>query len=203
MSDYIPTLIGAVGAIAGGAATQCFTLWRESHTSNKARFRDMQFIGGELILTLTEFQNQCEQAATDNGEPHPSGPGGQIEYHPTVNPDELILADIQGKWESLPPELQFRIRELPTKHKHIKRSLTDGYEHIQDRPEDKEFFRRRKHSYRQLANDVDSLVQQLRRLCKFPESQPGWQNANEEEVEKDDSVTPFMHLVFSRTKHNE
>ena len=52
MTDYIPTIIGALGAIAGGAATQYFTLWRESHSGNKARFRDMQFIGGELTLRL-------------------------------------------------------------------------------------------------------------------------------------------------------
>lgn len=93
MTDYIPTILGALGAIAGGAATQCFTLWRESHSGNKARFRDMQFIGGELIIRLIELRYQCREAGDDNGTP--TMVNGQQEDIVTTHVEDFSLGDVQ------------------------------------------------------------------------------------------------------------
>ncbi|WP_208952374.1 hypothetical protein [Rahnella sp. ChDrAdgB13] len=168
MTDYIPTILGALGAIAGGAATQCFTLWRESHSGNKARFRDMQFIGGELIIRLIELRYQCREAGDDNGTP--TMVNGQQEDIVTTHVEDFSLGDVQGKWESLPPDLQFRIREIPSRLKEIDRWLERFYEIHYSPPENSEYFGHRYDLYYGIVNSVEELIEILRNICKLPKS---------------------------------
>lgn len=128
----------------------------------------MQFIGGELILRLIELGYQCREAGDDNGTP--TMVNGQQEDIVTTHVEDFSLGDVQGKWESLPPDLQFRIREIPSRLKEIDRWLERFYEIHYSPPENSEYFGHRHDLYYGIVNSVEELIEILRNICKLPKS---------------------------------
>jgi len=169
MADWVTGVIAGVSGIAGGAATQWFTLIKESRVSKKARFRDMQYIGVHLILRLTEFSAQCREISEDRGKEDTSLMTGNKSMVNSVTFSPLILDDIQGKWDALPAELLFRIRELPLIHAKIQQSLSNQYPLLYDPPDHVEYFSRRREIYRNQTREVEEMIRKLRKLCQLPE----------------------------------
>lgn len=169
MADWVTGVIAGVSGIAGGAATQWFTLIKESRVSKKAQFRDMQYIGVHLILRLTEFSVHCRKISEDEGKEDTSSMIGNKSMVASVTFSPLILDDIQGKWDALPAQLLFRIRELPLVHTNIQNILNDSYHRLYDAPEHAEYFRLRKVFYRKQTRRVDEMIEELRMRCQLPE----------------------------------
>lgn len=168
MADWVTGVIAGVSGIAGGAATQWFTLIKESRVSKKARFRDVQYIGVHLILRLTEFSDHCQRISEDEGEEYFDSRNGQTSTVVSVSFEPLILDDIQGKWDVLPAELLFRIRELPLVHGKIQALLSEFYQFHFDPPDHAEYFEYRQAVFRKQTRRVEAMIEQLRLLCQLP-----------------------------------
>lgn len=164
MDDWIKVVVGGVSAIVGGAATQGFALWKEYHASKKAQFRDMQFIGVELLLKLAELSEHCRKISHDFGEPYFDMDNGQETSVISVHAGSFTLKDIQGKWDALPAELLFSVRELPLALTRIERFLGEVAEHEEDN-----FFTRRREMYGKQAARIEALTERLRVRCELPE----------------------------------
>lgn len=169
MADWVTGVIGGLSAIAGGAATQGFALWKESRVSQQARFRDMQFIVVELLLKLTELHGYCRKISEDHGQPCLDSKTGETGTIASVSTERFTLEDIQGKWDALPAELLFRIRELPLALTRIERHLSDFDEFCYDPPHHPEYFERRRSLYGKQAERIEELTRQLRKRCKLPD----------------------------------
>lgn len=166
MADWVTGVIAGVSGIAGGAATQWFTLIKESRVSKKARFRDMQFIGVELLLKLTELSEHCRKLSNNYGEAYFDSRNGQEETVPSVPVRGFTLEGIQGKWDALPAELLFRIRELPLTLASIERFMGDVAKY-----DESHYFNRRMDIYGKQAVRIEALTEQLRVRCQLPENQ--------------------------------
>lgn len=123
---------------------------------------------GRLIIRLEEFELEFRSVAEDDGDYFPGG-AGYDERKPVCFARELAFRDIHENWASLPGELIFRIQNLPFKQKATERFLSNEHAVEEDFPHQVPYFRERQTRYKELADECDTLITELKTLCRFPE----------------------------------
>ncbi|MBP2834750.1 hypothetical protein [Dickeya parazeae] len=125
------------------------------------------FICTELVFLLEVFADDCASVATDKGETQDNGG-----WHPAEPAPELVYTSIEGNWSALPPDLMYRLRELPVHQREVRRLMAVDFDDCLplDIPE---VVSTRQYRYTQLGLKALRLARRLRRLGGMPGSRRG------------------------------
>lgn len=157
-----------------------YTLDREEKAADKRQLQAQQleedkrhkeriYICTELIILLELYAENCAAVADDDGKLFYE-PNRQAERAAkTSYPVPLNYETVSGDWQSLPPVLMFRIRELPLLRTNAMGAIDDASEN--STPHDhSELFSARQYEFSWLRQNAIHLFRQLRRECGLPSS---------------------------------
>lgn len=137
-------------------------LLRDREAGEEKAARERQFIATELVFLLEEFAAGCALVSTDSGTEDSDG----YTLTTTLLP-ELILTAVAGDWRVLPPDMMYRIRELPVLHKEAC-SLVSSVQDNDSPPDYSDTLWERQYQFARLGLKALILAIRLRRLAGFP-----------------------------------
>lgn len=160
----------ATGLITAGAAigavmlTHRYTLRREILASENKQQRELYFIATELVFLLERFAQRCVPAAYESG--YNDHENGYIRIEHGL-PD-IDYAEIRGDWRSLPPELMYRLTQIPVLQDEARKSVTAAFDNDSPVDGDKGISELNRQSCR-LGLRAIRVTRELRRLCAMPD----------------------------------
>lgn len=137
-------------------------LHHEQRLAEEKQEKELLYITTELVFHLERFAEHCVRVATDAGYKDRDGFSRF-----SVVPEDLSLTDISGDWRVLPPQLMYRIRELPVLQNGVDRAVSSAAEH-DDPPDYSDTFFERRYQYAWLGLKTIILSRRLRTLAKLP-----------------------------------
>lgn len=166
ISVWIPVitaLAGIGGALGSQYISHRFTLNREKKASEDKMQRERYFIATGLVFLLERFAQRCVYSAYESGFNEPEH--GHFRVNHTL--PELSYDGIDGDWRSLPPELMFRLSQMPVLQQEAKQSIESAFGN--DNPYDGStgLSEINKHSSR-LGLRAIRLSRELRQICSMP-----------------------------------
>ena len=166
----VSAIISATAGISGVLLGNSFVAIREHLKSNRERDKDAHFLAVLVVAHLDRYIDTCIRVSHDDGTSEGVPAGRDREYHEiTVGAPEFDPLVLDVEWKSLPPELMFRILQVPQDQDMVERALSNVFEYA-DLPEYAEFFRARRHDYAQLGLEVLRIATDLRKLAGLPDS---------------------------------
>jgi hypothetical protein len=125
--------------------------------------RERYFIATGLVFLLERFAQRCVYSAYESGFNEPEH--GHFRVNHTL--PELSYDGIDGDWRSLPPELMFRLSQMPVLQQEAKQSIESAFGN--DNPYDGStgLSEINKHSSR-LGLRAIRLSRELRQICSMP-----------------------------------
>ncbi|HDV8280142.1 TPA: hypothetical protein RJ972_004825 [Enterobacter hormaechei] len=160
-SSLWPQIFTAAAAFGGVWYGQWRITQREKDAAEAKQARERLFIGTELICLLEHFADLCSDVACDT---EPDKENWSVKDLPL-----LSLEGIEGDWRSLPPELLFRIRNLPALNREARYVIESvfRYESPLDVAESARY------QYARLGLKVLLIAWRLRRICDLPPPREG------------------------------
>lgn len=164
---WLPVLSGLItGGIAlmGIYLAHRFTLVREQLAVQEKREAERYFIATELIFLLEQYVEECVQVAQDGGAEDQDG----YTRAQTRTP-EISYMGVAGDWRALPPQLMYKLRELPVRQNEAERHIS----HVRNADSIPDFlftFYERQYQYTKLGLRAIGLARRLRTLCSTPET---------------------------------
>lgn len=156
-------LITAGAAIAAVMLTHRFTLKREKQASEKKLNRERYFIATELVFLLERFAEECIPVACDAG----TFDNEQGRLASTTVFPKFDYSGVTGDWQSLPPRLVYRLRELTVMQEESQRLIYLSFE-WDDPMEPSDSFSIRQYQAARLGMKAKIQAEHLRRLCSMP-----------------------------------
>lgn len=127
ISVWIPVitaLAGIGGALGSQYISHRFTLNREKNASEDKMQRERYFIATRLVFLLERFAQRCIYSAYESGFYEPER--GYFRVNHTL--PELSYDGIDGDWRSLPPELMFRLSQMPVLQQEARQSIESAFD---------------------------------------------------------------------------
>lgn len=167
----ISAIISATAGITGVLLGNSFLTIKEWLIARNKRKKEMAFLAIIVVSKLDRFANDCLAVAHDDGTEHgvPAG-DHEDEYVPTVSEPEIQPLDFNVDWKTLPPNLMYKILQIPDRRERIKNLLNNIIEYSNDFPENTEYFFTRREEYCNLGIEVSEISKQLREVAALPPS---------------------------------
>ncbi|WP_142472479.1 MULTISPECIES: hypothetical protein [Enterobacteriaceae] len=160
----IITAVSSAGAAFGGVwYGQKLIIQREKDYAAAKLASVRLFIATELVLLLERFAQRCVYSAYKSGFYEPEREYFRVNH----TQQELSYDGIDGDWRSLPPELMFRLSQMPVLQQEAKVSIESAFDN--DGPYDggDGLTQINKHSSR-LGLRAIRLSPELHQICSMP-----------------------------------
>lgn len=119
----IITAVSTISAALGGVClTHSFTRKREEKAATTKREAELYFISTELVFILERFAQRCVLSACERGEYDEEGWIKIEDFLP-----EIDYASVAGDWRALPPQLMYRLSELPVIRQEAASSVNSAF----------------------------------------------------------------------------
>lgn len=163
-------VFGLLGVIVGS-----FIPWiKDSLSKKQSRTEEGAYLAVRVICILEEYLSKCVEVLHDDGtvlgQPAERDENGFGHYIPQVSLPELpiILDDVN--WRSIDSKLVYRILSFPNTARSTNESISFVANDIATPPDNDELFEARWEGYANLGLEALSLVDELRKTYKLPES---------------------------------
>lgn len=157
-------LITAGAAIAAVMLTHRFTLKRERLASEDKLQREQYFIATELVFLLERFSQRCVLSAWESG--YNDEENGHIRIDHSL--PEINYSGITGDWRSLPPQLMYRLSQVPVLQEEARMSIGSAFDNDSPYDGDEGLHELNRQSCR-LGLRAIRISRDLRRLCAMPD----------------------------------
>jgi hypothetical protein len=157
-------LITAGAAIAAVMLTHRFTLKRERQASDDKLQRERYFIATELVFLLERFSQRCVLSAWESG--YNDEEDGHIRIDHFL--PEIDYSGITGDWRSLPPQLMYRLSQVPVLQEEARKSIASAFNNDSPYDGDEGLHELNRQSCR-LGLRAIRITRDLRRLCAMPD----------------------------------
>ncbi|HDK6063971.1 MULTISPECIES: hypothetical protein [Klebsiella] len=166
ISVWIPVitaLAGIGGALGSQYISHRFTLNREKKASEDKMQRERYFIATGLVFLLERFAQRCVYSAYESGFNEPEH--GYFCVNHTL--PEFSYDGIDGDWRSLPPELMFRLSQMPVLQQEALQSIQSAFGNDDPYDGSDGLSEINKQSSR-LGLRAIRLSRELRQICSMP-----------------------------------
>ncbi len=146
--------VGLIGVIVGGV----LATWREWWMEKRNRKKDATFLAIRIVCILDDFVKCCAAVAKDDGFYYGQS-NSYAEPKIEVQTPDLDFESLSVNWNSIPPNLMYKVLSLPNKIKDEKQSLYDLSRHFSDA----DFIDERRLRYANLGLEAQSITEQFRK----------------------------------------
>lgn len=160
----ITALAGIGGALGSQYVSHRLALHREEATAARKREAELYFISTELVFILERFAQRCVLSALESGEYDESGRIKIQNFLPEIN-----YTSVAGDWRALPPQMMYRLSELPVIREESARSISS--ELNEDDYDGSDGLYELNNQSARLGLKSIRLSRSLRRLCGMPEDE--------------------------------
>lgn len=162
--------------------------------------KESSYLAILVVAHLDRFADACLHVAHDDGtdEGRPAGDDG-VSHEPTVRVPSFDPLALKVDWKVLPPDLMYRILNLPYQTEQLVNSLAGKWQ-PDDQPDYTDFFWARQYGFAVLGLEVSDLARQLRLHAGLPIGIPredGW-NRDDSLREQRDRINKMINAAETR-----